>query len=659
MKKITIINKLIRTVFFTILLFTTIHVGYSQTLTGDLLIDTQAQLDALPTYTEVTGKLRVRGADINDLSKLGTIQTVGGNVEILDQNDILTSLSGLGNLTTVSGNLWIRNNAALTDISALSSLSEVTGSLYLYGNAVIATLDGLEFLDTVANMYIGDRDGDPTDGEGNPSLTDLCALQEAANYSGLGDFFIAENGFNPTSSDIAAGINCSFVVNTYVGNLTMTTQAQIDALDTYTHIDGKLVINGADITDLSKFGSLIEVKGLEVRDTNTILTSLNGFNNLGTVIGNFWIRRNAELIDISALSSLTEITGDLVLYENPKLPTLDGLNGLAIVANMYIGDRDGDPTDGEGNPLLTDLCALQAAASYASLGDFFIAENGHNPTQQNIIDGVNCSSTSETYVGNLTISSQADLDAIVLSYTHIDGKLVINGADVTDLSKFISLIETKGLEIRDGNTILASLNGLGNLARVEGNFWLRRNAELIDISALSSLTEITGDLVLYENPKLPTLNGLDNLAIVSNMYIGDRDGDPTDGEGNPLLTNLCSLQLAANYSSLGNFFIAENAHNPTPAEVASGTNCSTLSVDSLFAKEIIVYPNPTTGILRISDTKNQEYKVTVFNVIGKIVINSATISNQKSIDISNLERGVYFMNINLGDKNAVKKIVKN
>lgn len=176
---------------------------------GDMIIGAQADLDNLPLpYTHITGKLRIKGADITDLSKLADLREVTKNLEIIDSNTSLVSIEGLNSLQKVGGNLWIRRNQLLESVEPLQSLTEVGGNMYFYENDAITSLEGFNSLVEVGDMFIGDRDGDTTDGEGNPLLSDFCALQNLFSIASNRTVLIGENAFNPTVEQVAAG-NCS------------------------------------------------------------------------------------------------------------------------------------------------------------------------------------------------------------------------------------------------------------------------------------------------------------------------------------------------------------------------------------------------------------------------------------------------------------------
>lgn len=79
-----------------------------------------------------------------------------------------------------------------------------------------------------------------------------------------------------------------------------------------------------------------------------------------------------------------------------------------------------------------------------------------------------------------------------------------------------------------------------------------------------------------------------------------------------------------------------------------------MSSDEISQNEIILYPNPTTGIINIQ-TKETIRAVSVYNSIGqKVTFNSLNKENT-SIDISNLPSGTYFIEVTLNNNKTVKR----
>ncbi|WP_298368364.1 T9SS type A sorting domain-containing protein [uncultured Lutibacter sp.] len=79
---------------------------------------------------------------------------------------------------------------------------------------------------------------------------------------------------------------------------------------------------------------------------------------------------------------------------------------------------------------------------------------------------------------------------------------------------------------------------------------------------------------------------------------------------------------------------------------------STLSIEDISLRHIKMYPNPTTGKIFISDLKDVE-TITIHNVLGQEL---KSFSALDSIDISDLSKGIYFLQSNNG---LNRKIIKN
>jgi hypothetical protein len=69
-----------------------------------------------------------------------------------------------------------------------------------------------------------------------------------------------------------------------------------------------------------------------------------------------------------------------------------------------------------------------------------------------------------------------------------------------------------------------------------------------------------------------------------------------------------------------------------------------------------VYPNPVSnGVLHIESNLNTERTISLYNVLGKEVLNTTTSNN--TINIANLNSGIYIVKITEGGKTATKKLV--
>jgi hypothetical protein len=87
-----------------------------------------------------------------------------------------------------------------------------------------------------------------------------------------------------------------------------------------------------------------------------------------------------------------------------------------------------------------------------------------------------------------------------------------------------------------------------------------------------------------------------------------------------------------------------------------GSYSPTLRLDENTISGLNVYPNPVKdGVLYITTDANAERTVTVFDVVGKQVLNTTT--SESAINVANLNSGVYLVQITEEGKTATKKLV--
>ncbi|MBO7570706.1 MAG: T9SS type A sorting domain-containing protein [Bacteroidales bacterium] len=77
------------------------------------------------------------------------------------------------------------------------------------------------------------------------------------------------------------------------------------------------------------------------------------------------------------------------------------------------------------------------------------------------------------------------------------------------------------------------------------------------------------------------------------------------------------------------------------------------AVDEISSISVNIFPNPTTGIVNIEAEGLNN--VVVYDVTGRMMM---SVANESTIDISNLEAGVYFFSVETANGSAMKKLVK-
>ena len=96
---------------------------------------------------------------------------------------------------------------------------------------------------------------------------------------------------------------------------------------------------------------------------------------------------------------------------------------------------------------------------------------------------------------------------------------------------------------------------------------------------------------------------------------------------------------------------------PSPKNTASPiSSCAPLSVNQNSIAGLKVYPNPVVnGTLFIDTDANAVKNISVFDVLGKQVLNTTTSNN--SISVSSLNNGIYIVKITEEGKTVSRKLV--
>lgn len=84
---------------------------------------------------------------------------------------------------------------------------------------------------------------------------------------------------------------------------------------------------------------------------------------------------------------------------------------------------------------------------------------------------------------------------------------------------------------------------------------------------------------------------------------------------------------------------------------------TTLSNTQFESNTISVYPNPTSGILTINTENNVDVSIT--DITGKVVFTKNNVSKNDAINLTGLQKGVYFAKLTAEGINEIKKIILN
>jgi len=208
--------------------------------------------------------------------------------------------------------------------------------------------------------------------------------------------------------------------NIYQGNVTLTTQAEIDTFgaNNYTQINGNVRIEGVsafEITDLSSLSSFEVINGKLDLFNNENLLSLSGLENL-TSISDWLIMSNIGVTDLLGLANLTSVNQ----LEIVNMPNLQSLNGLQNITSInWIVQISANPNlnslNGLNNLVSTEatfsitlnhsLIDLQGLDSFTSVNNNYGLTVGNNNNLQSL-NGI----SQLTTVGGISVSNNGLLN---------------------------------------------------------------------------------------------------------------------------------------------------------------------------------------------------------------------------------------------------------
>jgi len=107
--------------------------------------------------------------------------------------------------------------------------------------------------------------------------------------------------------------------------------------------------------------------------------------------------------------------------------------------------------------------------------------------------------------------------------------------------------------------------------------------------------------------------------------------------------------------------------SPTGEDIKSNApvNQATVRPNPATGKNIVVYPNPSNGIIQIilSGFKGQRSELRIMNVIGNVVhrevLNDLDDRNTKTVDLSKFTSGLYYVKLQTDNYSEIRKVIIN
>jgi len=321
-------------------------ISFSQPcLPQGITFSTQEEIDNFqtnnPNCTEIEGSIMISGADITNLNGLSVLTSCWENFQIgkviYGGNPVLTSLTGLENLTSIQGSLYIQGNYVLNNLTGLEGLNSV-GGLHIHTNGNINSLTGLENLESIGGDLL------------------ITYEDNLSNFVGLEGL-----------------ISISGVLDIYANNQLTS----LEGLENLISIGSRLSIGNHGwmfglgnpvLADISSLGNLTSIGGaLELYD-NDALTSLTGLENIDAgTISNLVIAFHYSLSNCaieSICNYLANPNGTIEIYDNAtgcnsQQEVEEACEVLAVNENILIFDITIYPNPATNRILITSNNGLK------------------------------------------------------------------------------------------------------------------------------------------------------------------------------------------------------------------------------------------------------------------------------------------------------------
>ena len=191
-------------------------------------------------------------------------------------------------------------------------------------------------------------------------------------------------------------------------------------------------------------------------------------------------------------------------------------------------------------------------------------------------------------------------------------------------------------------------------ASTNARVWIRKNGTQYQYGLGSTASPTDWDPTLYNAGDVQyVVLSYDFTGNTLSLFINPTIG----GSAAPTV----AVTPATAFANLGGFMFRQDSATTTPTIIADelridATPNFTLGTQQVEITGLKVYPNPVSnGTLFIETSANAEKTVTVYDVLGKQVLNTTTSNN--AINVASLHTGVYIVNITEEGKTASRKLV--
>jgi len=184
--------------------------------------------------------------------------------------------------------------------------------------------------------------------------------------------------------------------------------------------------------------------------------------------------------------------------------------------------------------------------------------------------------------------------------------------------------------------LIILLSSLGVFKTTEGSMQATYTPKNLGVLAgLLREANLVGGKANAKDIYTTVFDAIYNKTILREAEASGETGGDSDGDGIPYIVGGTKPFV----------FAAEATYDLSTAAIANN------SLDTLG-----IYPNPATDFININDNTNELSSYTIHNLLGQTVLQG--IINNKQIDVSTLEKGVYLIKFKTNSNSLTKKFFK-
>lgn len=396
------------------------------------------------------------------------------------------------------------------------------------------------------------------------------------------------------------------------------------------------------------------------------------------------IARNQPMCDMGAIELMfIDLGQDLILCSGETLavsaPTAysylwnTGATTQEIII-MQTGTYTVTVHESEFGPLAVDSIHILQGASSIINGTVMYSGGTFNADDvmielyiQHEEDAYFIEKIAETYSSSTGTFTFTDVESSIYLIRGVIQNTDYNGVVTCYYGNTIRWEDATYLEIGCGETLNYNFE-MAELANISGDCAFNGLITYLELdkSASSVGEPVTGAEIYIEQdpsdePIANTLTGNDGIWTVDSLEEGTYK----------IRVDIPGLNLISTYTGIAvipdgdpqndfNFVVDTNSGGG----IMTDTSTAILIVNNQQV-EISVYPNPVTDFINVETTTSTPVDVnfTLVNISGKTVYSSENNKNyvgnyKKSVNITDLEAGVYVLNLKLGNSFYIKKIIK-